>query len=98
MEENNPKFDIEALKLIKAKIEKNVEQPEDYATLDYFVSSFYEKDYILKKLIDSGFSSYELFILEKRNPSQDKIKLVNGTLRGYILGVISFLEDYLVKR
>jgi hypothetical protein len=98
MEENNPKLDIEALKLIKAKIEKNIEQPVDYKTLDYFVSSVYQKDFILNKLKENGFDSYELFIIEKKNPSPDKSKLVNGTLLGFILGAISFLEEYLLKK
>ena len=97
--EQNPKFDIDSLRGIKIRIEKNVESEVDYCNLDYFVYSIYNiKDFILNKLKENGYDNYETFRLEKLKPTEKNIKLIRGTLLGHINGVISTLEDYLNKK
>jgi hypothetical protein len=94
MNEQNQKFDIDSLNLIKQKIERNIENVDDYELLDYFIySATNSKDYILKKLRENGYGTYELFLIQKRIIKNDK--LVNGTLYGYIMGSIGYLEDFL---
>lgn len=101
----NPKLDLETLQVIRSKVNKNIETIDDYEKLDYWISSIISEKYILNELKKNGFSSYELFNIERehllnnteyRNRNEYLDRLINGTLHGMILGVISSLEDRLL--
>lgn len=95
---SNPKLNQENINNIRAKFERNIATPEDYATLDYFISSLLGiKSYILSKLIKSGILSYEQYIIEREKPSIEKEHLINIDLYGIVMGAITYLDDYLKK-
>jgi hypothetical protein len=97
-EAQNPKLDLVSLDVIRGKIEKNLAAPEDYQTLDFFISSILGiQDYILNRLKSNGISSYEKFILERKDTPPEKHRLINIILYGHIIGAISYLTDYLNK-
>lgn len=94
----NPRLDIESLVSLEHKIKSNNATPDDYETLDYFISNLGVQDYILNKLKKHGIDSYDMYIL-KRKDSNDSISIsANGILLGTILGAITVLKDYLSKK
>lgn len=94
----NPKLDIETLSLIKKKIEMNEASSKDYETLDYFLSSFGYKNFILDRLKEYEILSYEEYILERKKSFDLRNRNVNGAALGTILGAISALEKYITNK
>jgi hypothetical protein len=94
----NPKLDVETLSLIKKKIEENEASPEDYKNLDYFLSSFGYKNFILERLKEYHIHSYEEYILERKKSFAFRNRAVNGSALGVIFGAISTLEKYITNK
>ena len=95
MTEQNPKLDIITLSLFKKKIQMNTATPDDYKTLDYFLSSFFGNDFLLKKLKENDIYSFEEYIIERTKPISQKNRSVDGVILGTIMGSISVLEKYM---
>ncbi len=92
MTEENPKLEKSFLSLLTKKIMLNSATVEDYRKLDYFLSTFIGKDFILSKLREYDIFSYEEYILERSKPIALKNRAVDGAILGSILGSISVLE------
>lgn len=97
-DQQNPIFDITQLDLIKNRFLNNIAESKDLEALDYFFSTFGIKDYILNRLKESGISSYELYLQEKKNTlDKNRDKLINITLFSVVIAVITTLTDYFNK-
>ena len=94
----NPKLDIETLSLFKKKIEINEASPEDYKTLDFFLTSFGVNNFILNQFNEYNIHSYDEFILERKKRFGERNRIVDGILLGKIMGAISALDKYITNR
>ena len=95
MTEQNPKLDIITLSLFKKKIQMNTATANEYKTLDYFLSSFFGDDFLLKRLKENEIYSYDEYIIERTKPISQKNRAVDGAILGTIMGSISVLEKYM---
>jgi hypothetical protein len=95
MTEENPKLDKATLALLNKKISQNEASVNDYKLLDYYLSSFLGKDYILNKLKENNIYSFEEYILERSRPIGIKNRAVDGAILGSILGSITVLDKFI---
>lgn len=94
----NLNLDRKSLDFIKNRVSNNLLDADDLSTLDFYLSTVLPiKDYILNQIIRNGINSYEDYVSLKKNTPPDKDKLINGTLHGAVLAVISVLDDFLNK-
>lgn len=92
----NPNLTLETILDLESKIRTDNAEPEDYETLDFFVSSTGgPTDYLKKIANENGIRDFREFIRLKDGNKKDKIQL--SKIEGAIDGVIEFLKQYTIQ-
>lgn len=95
MTEENPKLEKPLLSLLSKKILQNTATADEYKRLEYFLSPFFGKDFLMNRIKEFNIYSFEEYILERSKPIAQKNRAVDGAILGTILGSISVLDKYI---
>ncbi len=96
MTAENPILSLRTLNDIELRISSNTETIKDYETLDFFLSSIGLAGYLMGVLTRNGYSNYQQYLSDKKNPSRPNLMAINsiyGNVNGLLIGLKNYAQS-----